>query len=75
MTQNASARKPTARVKSTRTAMARKRLWLFAQFIDKQNPEALAAEVTLVSETLYHCARIQMFFHRYAAAVRKKAGR
>lgn len=60
------------KAKPTATAAARKRLWLFAQFIQTQDPYALAAEVTLVADTLHHCERIQLFFQRYANALRTR---
>ena len=71
------AKRTTAPLAPTANAAARKRLWQFAQFVAKQNPEALAAQVTMIRETLYHAARVEIFFQRYRRALyaRKAATR
>lgn len=44
----------------------------FAVFLDAQDPEALAAGVTQIADTLHRAARIQSFFRRYVAALKKR---
>jgi hypothetical protein len=48
------------------------RLREFADWLDAQDPVALARLVSEVESTLARCARIQIWFTRYAAAVRRK---
>ena len=52
---------------------ARQRLRAFAAFIERQAPDALAASVTMIDDTLEHCARIEKFFTRYVAALKTRA--
>lgn len=49
---------------------ARQSLRDFAAFLEAQDPEALAAEVTMVGDTLKRCANIQAWFRRYVAALK-----
>jgi|WetSurMetagenome_2_1015567.scaffolds.fasta_scaffold1524368_2 hypothetical protein len=50
---------------------ARQELRRFARFCAQQDPEALAAEVRAVSETLATCAQIEIFFRRYVRGLRQ----
>lgn len=51
---------------------ARQQLRDFAAFIEAQDPEALAREVTMIVDTLKHCATIQSFFQRYVEALKAR---
>ncbi len=50
----------------------RARLRDFADFLDRQDPDALAAAVTDVDGTLVRCARIEAFFRRYTSALKMR---
>ncbi len=51
---------------------ARLQLRAFAQFIERQDPEALAASVTMIDSTLEHCAKIDRFFRAYVSALSER---
>lgn len=59
-----------AEVAARRRDHARQRLRTFAKFIERQDPEALAASVVALDSTLESCARIETFFRRYVQALR-----
>ena len=60
------------RVAPTPLVAARQRLRDFAAFVEKQDPDVLAAAVTQIDDTLHRCARIQGFFRRYVAALKSR---
>ena len=54
------------------SSLARLTFLIFSQWLEEQDPEKLAAEATLISDTLRRSANIQMFFQRYSAALRAR---
>jgi hypothetical protein len=55
-----------------RTPDPRERLREFAEFVESQDAEALAAKVTMPHDTLMYCGRIRSFFRRYEAALKRR---
>ena len=64
-------RRNARRRKVTPHKEARETLRCFARFVEEEDPVALAAVVTEVRKTLASCARIELFFRRYVAALRQ----
>jgi hypothetical protein len=61
-----------AEIAARRHDQARQQLRAFAKFVERHDPEILAALVTEIDSTLTSCARIDRWFQRYAAALRLK---
>lgn len=51
---------------------ARLQLRAFARFLEKQDPEMLAASVDSIDVTLEACAKIDRFFRAYVAALAER---
>jgi hypothetical protein len=55
-----------------RVGAARQKLRKFAAFVETQDAELLASAVTEIASTLASVAKIDLFFRRYAAALRQR---
>jgi hypothetical protein len=61
-----------AQLTASKHERARLQLRTFARFIEKQDPEALAASVEAIDVTLESCAKIDRFFRAYVAALAER---